>query len=223
MDSKIQLRRLVLPLAVALFCPRVEAMTVDELVAKLRAAQAGELELFQLFPVEMKEEQPDFLRGATFVQVTVLDPHHPHFLFYVVADERAIYRLALGPPEMERLQRELELKITSEETALRYAQWWLRMTQGSACWLLTSVDDVPFLRSQKPKTVAQVEEARRTLKEQIVPPSVKPNQDGYEVSQLAVKGLELVRYTLNVTFLGRVQPDVKVLRKYLPVVEVFPD
>jgi hypothetical protein len=108
------------------------AMNVDELTQRLQAVDAGEVALLKANPVKIEEQRPDFLRGASFLRVTVLAPHHPHLLFYVVAPSGGIYRLKLGPSKIARMQTDLDLRVMDEDTALRYAQWLLETTQGAS-------------------------------------------------------------------------------------------
>lgn len=222
--TKRWLERMAAMLLVAASCAEGFAMDVDELVQRLRRAGADELRLVESNPVEIDETKPDFLRGASFLRVTVREAHHPHLLLYVAAPGGALYRPKLGQREIERMQTELELKITDEDAALRYAQWLLALTEGAAFWPVAALDDVPFLPAapEEAELRGRIEAAKASIASRIEPPRVSPARDGFLVIQTAVRGRDFVRYEVLVTHVGRAEVKTETLERQIPVVYVFP-
>jgi hypothetical protein len=222
--TKRLVERMAALLLVAVSCPEGFAMNVDELVERLRRAGADELRLVESNRVEIDETKPDFLRGASFLRVTVREAHHPHVLHYVVAPGGALYRPKLGQREIDRMQTELELTITDEDAALRYVQWLLALTQGTAFWPVADLDDVPFMPAapEEAELLGRIEAAKASITRRIEPPRVRPARDGFLVTQTAVRGRDFVRYEVRVTHVGRVEIETETLERQIPVVYVFP-
>lgn len=223
-NSKRLLGRIAALLLVAASCPEGFAMNADELVQRLRRAGADELRLVESNPIEIDESKPDFLGGASYLRVTVREQHHPHVLLYVAAPGGALYRPKLGQREIERMQTELELEITDEDAALRYAQWLLALTQGTAFWPVAELDDVPFMPAAPEETElrGRIEAAKASIASRIEPPRVSPARDGFLVTQTAVRGRDFVRYEVHVTHVGRAEVKTETLEPQIPVVYVFP-
>ncbi|MGH7806257.1 MAG: hypothetical protein ACREQJ_18055 [Candidatus Binatia bacterium] len=200
------------------------AMTSEELTAALKKQGADEVALLEAFPVEIEAQQPDFLGGARYLRVSVLDPHHPHLLHYVAgAEGNRIYRLKLGQPELERMQKELAPEIENEEMALRYVQWVLQVSEGPAFWLLSSVKDVPFqpVAEGEEDLAKEIAKAKKQLASKISAPKASAAKDGFTVTQEAVRGLDLVRYEAAVAKNGRTELKKQTLVSELPVVYVL--
>ena len=209
-------------LAVLFFANRAESMTIQELVDELKKMDAGEVGLISSFPATIKESAPDFLCGASFLEVTVRHPNHPHFLKFVRQPGKGLYRLALGEAEVERMREGLKLTMKDADTALRFAQWRLAQTEGVAFWLVSSVEQVPFLPVTKddPESAARIEKAKAELAPKIVAPSVRALQEEFVVSQTAVVGRDLVRYEARVGRDGAWSSTMLRLATDIPVVYV---
>jgi hypothetical protein len=222
--NKRPLYRLATLLVVLGLCARGFAMTVDDLTQRLQAVGAGEVALLKANPAKIEEAQPDFLRGASFLRVTVLTPHRPHLLYYVVAPSGGIYRLKLGHSEVARMQTDLDLRIIDEDTALRYAQWLLETSQGPSFQPVSTVDDVPFMPAadREVELRSRIDAAKQSLRSRISPPAVKTVTDGFVVTQFAVKDRDLVRCQVTVTHLGRADIKMEAVEQQIPVVYVFP-
>ena len=200
------------------------AMTSEELTTALKKQRADEVALLEAFPVEIEAQQPEFLGGARYLRVSVLDPHHPHLLHYVAAaDGKRIYRLKLGQPELERMQKEIAPEIKNEEMALRYVQWLLQVSEGSAFWLVSSLKDVPFqpVAEGEEDLAKEIAKAKKQLGSKISAPSARPAEDGFTVTQEAVRGSDLVRYQATVSKNGRTDVKKQTLVSELPVVYVL--
>lgn len=199
------------------------AMDAEELVERLRRAGADELRLVEAHPLEIEETKPDFLGGASFLRVTVREPHHPHLIPYVAAPGGAIYRPKLGQREIERMQTELRLEITDPDVALRYVEWLLALTQGMAFWPVDDVDDVPFLpaKAEEEDLRRRIEAAKASIAPRIEAPQVTTTRDGFRVTRTAVRGRDFVRYDVLVTYVGRAEVKAETLEKEIPVVYVF--
>lgn len=215
-----------LALCVALSCLRevgAEDMTVKELIADLKKAGAGEVALLEEFPADLVQSTPDFLGGATYVVATVRHPNHPHILRYVVRRGQAVYRLRLGEEEIERLRADLKLRVESADSALRFAAWRLVQTEGFGFWLVSELKDVPFLpeRADDPERTARLARARAELPAKLTPPTVREEKGVFVVTQLAVKGRDLVRYEARVGRDGAWSCSREGVASGLPVVEVI--
>ena len=209
----------LLALAIASGSP---AMTSRELIGALEKAGAPEVQTLKAFPVEIAEAKHDFLGAGTYLRVTVLN-RHTHLLHYVAGPGGQIYRLKLGKPEIERMQSELKIQIANADTALRYAQWLLQVTEGPALWLLSSVEDVPFqpVPAGKAKLAKRVEQAKKEVIRRISKPSARAQDDGFVITQEAVQRRDLVRYEVTVSAKGAFTVAKEELVPELPVVYVL--
>jgi hypothetical protein len=210
---------LFFPLAVA--ATSAEAMTKNELLALLKKTGAAEASLVEEFPVSIEERSFDFLGGGTYLRVMLRQPDHPAVLNFVWQDGKLV-RLPRTDQELADLDRRINVSIKSADMALQYAQWALDVSQGSAFWLVSSVEDVPFMPAapDEQELAAEVSKARSDLGAKIHPPSVKESQATFEVTQFAVKGRDLVRYTINVSRLGHLRIDEQTVAADIPVVYV---
>jgi hypothetical protein len=201
------------------------AMTSEELIGSLKKMGAGEAKVLETSPVEIEEKHYDFLRSGVYLRVTVLAPHHPHLLNYVVGPGGDIYRLKLGAPELERMRADLKLEIKDPEMALRYAQWVLEVTEGPALWLLSSVKDVPFqpVAEGEEQLAKEIEKAKAVLASKISAPTAKSEKNGFAVTQDAVRERDLVRYDVTVSTRGQCDVERQTLLTDLPVVYVLED
>src|SRR5262245_2584432 len=210
---------LFLPLAVA--ATSAQAMTKDELLALLKKSHAPETSLVEEFPVNIEERSFDFLDGGTYLRVMLIQPDHPAVLNFVWQDGNLV-RLPRTDQELAGLDRRISVSIKSADMALRYARWALDVSQGTAFWLVSSIEDVPFMPAapDEQELAAQISNARSDLAAKIQPPSVKESQATFEVTQFAVKGRDLVRYTINVSRLGHLRIDERTVAAGIPVVYV---
>jgi hypothetical protein len=210
---------LFVPLAVA--TPGAEAMTKDELLALLKKTGAPETSLVEEFPATIEERSFDFLGGGTYLRVMLSQPDHPVVLNFVWQDGKLV-RLPRTAQELAELDRRINVSIKSADMALRYARWALDASRGGAFWLVSSVEDVPFLPAapDEQDLAAEVSKARSDLAAKIHPPSVKEEQATFEVTQFAVEGRDLVRYTINVSRLGHLRLEEQTVSAGIPVVYV---
>jgi hypothetical protein len=199
------------------------AMTSDELVSALEKAGADETPLVKAGPVQIEETKPDFLAGASYLRVTVLGRRHPHLLRYVAAPNGTIYRLKLGTAELERMRGDLKLDLKSPDMALHYVQWLLDVTEGPAFWLVSSLKDVPFqpVGAGEADLAKEIDEAKKKIAPLIAAPKAAAETDGFSVTQLAVRGSDLVGYDVKVSRRGACDVKTKTLAPELPVVYVL--
>jgi hypothetical protein len=199
------------------------AMTSEELIAALKTTDAGEVPLLESFPVKIEEKRYDFLNGGVYLRVSVLNPHHPHVLHYVMEPGGRIYRLKLGKSELERMQTDLKIEIKDPDMALRYTQWMLEVTEGPALWLVSSVEGVPFqpVAPGEDELAKRIEKAKKEIASKISTPSARPDKDGFAVTQEAVQGRNLVRYEVAVSARGQCEVRKQTLLADLPVVYVL--
>jgi hypothetical protein len=195
-------------------------MTAEELTDALRKAGATEVSLLESNPSKIEEERFDFLGGGLYLRVKVLGPYHAHLLHYVMAPGGKLYQLKLGKAELERMQTDLKVEIKDRDLALRYAQWVLRVTEGPALWLLSSVEDVPFqpAASSEAELAKRIETAKKEIAAKISPPNARPDGNGFVVTQEAVKDRDLVRYEVTVSAQGRYEIRKQTLVPQIPVV-----
>ncbi len=207
------------PLAIAV--TDAEAMTKDELLALLKKSAAPETRVVEQFPATIEERSFDFLDGGTYLQVTLSQPNHPAELDFVWQHDKLV-RLPRSSEELGELDRQIDVSIKSADMALRYARWALAVSQGNAFWLVSSVEDIPFMPAapDEQDLAAEVSKTRGELASKIQPPSVKEEQATFEVTQFAVKGRDLVRYTINVSRLGHLRIDEQTMSTDIPVVYV---
>ena len=212
---------LVLFLLLAVAATSAEAMTKDELLVLLKKTGAPETSLVEEFPATIEERSFDFLGGGTYLRVMLIQPDHPAVLNFVWQDGKLV-RLPRTDQELAGLDRRINVSIKNADMALRYARWALDVSQGTAFWLVSSVEDVPFMPAapDEQELAAELSKARRDLAAKIQPPSVKESQTTFEVTQFAVKGRDLVRYTINVSRLGHLRIDEQTVSAGIPVVYV---
>jgi hypothetical protein len=107
--------------------------------------------------------------------------------------------------------------------ALRFAQWRLRLTEGSAFWLISSSQEVPFISPERmPMFAESVQKAKTAIVGMVAPPAASMDHDGFTVTQHAVTGTTLVRYH---AFIGRDATwscTKTILARDLPVISVTP-
>lgn len=208
-------------LALVFLLAGAEAMTKDELLALLKKTGAPETSIVEEFPATVDEQSFDFLGGAAYLQVTLSHPDHP-IVMHFVRQGRKLVRLPRTNEELERLDREIDVSIKNADMALRYARWALQVSQGNAFWLVSSVEDVPFLPAARDERelAAEVGQARDEVGSRIQPPSVKEAKPTFEVTQFAVRGRDLVRYMIHVSRLGHLGIELRTVSADLPVVYV---
>jgi len=215
---KVSLFRLCLCVFAA-FVGEVHGMTSEQLLAALEKDGAPEAELVKKFPTEVDEQSLEFLDGGKYLRAVVHEPKHPAVLHFV-EQKGEIRRLPRGTDGIKRLDQALDISIKDSAAALRYARWALEVGHGGAFWLISSVDDVPFLPAAEgeKELAAQVDKARADLSGKIRPPSVEDGKPSFRVTQFAVKGRDLVRYTIDVSRLGHLAIDSEVVSADIPVV-----
>jgi len=192
-----------------------ESLTLDQQIADLKNSNDGS-------PVEIKHSQPDFLAGAYYLEVEVLAPYHPRFSNYVFRADRGIYSADLID-NLNRLPTEFGISIKDADMAMRFAQWRLRLTEGSAFWPISSPLEVPFISPEKmPMFAEAVQKAKTTIAGMVAPPAASTDHDGFTVTQYAVVGTTLVRYQ---AFIGQTAGwtcTKAILARDLPVISVTP-
>lgn len=213
--------RLALSLPLMLALSGAEAMTKDELLTLVKKTGSPEASIIEEFPATIDQRPFDFLGGGSYLRVVLDQPDHPIVLQFVWQGEKLV-RLPRTNAELEQLDRQIDVSIKNADMALRYARWALAVSQGSAFWLVSSVDDVPFMPTEpdEPELAAEVSKARSELAAEIRPPGVKEEQATFEVTQFAVKGRDLVRYRINVSRLGHLRIEERTVSADIPVVYV---
>ena len=190
-----------------------ESLTLDQQIADLKNGDDGS-------PVEIKQSQPDFLAGAYYLEVEVLAPYHPRFSNYVFRADKGIYSADLLD-NLNRLPTELGISIKDADMALRFAQWRLRLTEGSAFWPISSSQDVPFIEKM-PIFAEAVQNAKTAIAGMVAPPAASTDHDGFTVTQHAVVGTTLVRYQAFIGQNARWTCSKAILARDLPVISVAP-
>jgi hypothetical protein len=196
------------------------AMSLDEIVGELKKSNPEAARLITSYPVDIRESQPDFLGGAAYLEITVQMPYHPTFLRLVYRPGKRLYWPG-GVDELERLRTELGIAIKDAGMALRYAQWRLGHTEGSAFWLVSSVEQIPFITGL-PLFGKDVEKAKAVVAGKIAAPTAEHDRDGFTVTQFAVLRGSLVRYNARVERDATWSCSKTQLVADLPVIEVAP-
>jgi hypothetical protein len=190
-----------------------ESLTLDQQIAALKNSNGSS-------PVEIKQSQPDFLAGAYYLEVEVLAPYHPRFSNHVFRADKGIYSADLLD-DLNRLPTELGISIKDADMALRFAQWRLRLTEGSAFWPISSSEEVPFIQKM-PMFAEAVQKTKTAIAGMVAPPTASTDHEGFRVTQHAVIGTTLVRYQ---AFIGRDATwscTKAMLARDLPVISVTP-
>ncbi len=191
------------------------SLSLEQQIAELKNSGGGS-------PVAIKQSQPDFLAGAYYLEVEVLAPYHPRFSNYVFRADKGIYSADLLD-NLNRLPGELGISIRDADMAVRFAQWRLRLTEGSAFWLISSLQDVPFIAPESmPMFAEAVRKAKTAITGMVAPPAASADRDGFRVTQYAVIGTTLARYQ---AFVGRGATwscTKAMLAHDLPVISVAP-
>jgi hypothetical protein len=197
------------------------AMTTEELAEALRKARLPQAEVVAELPGEVEEQSFDFLKGGTYLKVTLHGPWRAQILRFV-RQGNLLIPIQPGREGRERISSDLDISVRSADTALRYVQWLLDVTREEGVWLVESVDDVPFIRatSKEKDLQAQIDAAREHLQRKIEPPRAEEAGAVFVVHQDAVAGRDLVRYTVRVSKLGLPTIETTTLARELPVVYV---
>jgi hypothetical protein len=197
------------------------AMTMDELAEALRRARLPQADVVAELPGEVDEQSFDFLKGGTYLKVTLHGPWRTQILRFVRQGSLLI-PIQHGREGRQRITSDLDISVRSADAALRYVQWLLDVTREGGLWLVESVDDVPFMRAtHKEKDLqAQIHAVRQDLESKIEPSGAEESGPVFVVHQDAVAAHDLVRYTVKVSRLGLASIEITTIARDLPVVYV---
>ncbi len=200
------------------------ATTTDELSAALRKSRLpDEADRVASLRGAVEESEPDFLNGGSYVVATLEGALRPEVHRYVRQKGRLV-PLGTGEEGRLRITREVDLRISSEDSALAYVRWLLEVTRENGVWLVSSVEDVPFVpvpRKEKERHQA-LDAQRRALEGTIQPPRVEPAGPLFVVHHDAITNRTLVRYAVKVTRLGLPTVSTEIVARDLPVVYAGP-